>query len=79
MKREELEPKVYYTLTDNWVELAVRFITEDHGIRKLKDAMSREILRELNSAGIGIASGTYEIVGFPEVKVRMVGDAEKRT
>lgn len=77
VKREELEPKVYYTLTDNWVQLAVRFITEDHGIRGLKDAMSRDILREFNSAGIGIASGTYEIVGFPEVKVRVMDGAEK--
>ena len=34
--------------------------------------MSREILAEFARAGISIASGTYEIVGFPEVKVRMV-------
>src|SRR5581483_671395 len=47
LKREDLEPRVYWRLTDNWVELAVRFITEDHGIRHVKDAMSRQILEEL--------------------------------
>jgi small-conductance mechanosensitive channel len=75
VKREELEPCVYFRLTDNWVELAVRFVAEDHGIRKLKDAMSREILDEFDRAKISIASGTYEVVGFPEVKVRLVNGA----
>jgi small-conductance mechanosensitive channel len=72
VKREELEPQVYYTLTDNWVQLTVRFIAEDHGIRNLKNAMSREILTEFDKAGIGIASSTYDIVGLPEVKVRVL-------
>ncbi len=72
VKREDLEPRVYYRLTDNWVELSVRFITEDHGIRNVKDTISREILDEFDHAGISIASGTYDIVGLPEVKVRLV-------
>jgi hypothetical protein len=33
--------------------------------------MSREILAGLEEAGIGIASGTYEIVGLPPVRVVM--------
>lgn len=78
IKREELEPRVFLSLTDNWVEMAVRFVTEDHGIRKLKNDMSREILDRFDAAGIGIASGTYEVVGFPEVKVRLVGDAPRQ-
>lgn len=67
----EARPRVYVRLTDNWVELAVRFLVHEHGIRGVKDAMSRQILSELNAAGIGIASGTYEIVGFPPVQVRL--------
>ena len=61
----ELEPKVYYRLTDNWLELAVRFFTNERGARAVKDAMSREILRAFDEAGIGIASATFEIVGLP--------------
>ncbi len=74
VKREELDPRMFYRLTDNWVEMTVRFVVPDHGIREIKDAMSREILDGLDSAHIGIASGTYEVVGFPEVKVRLVGN-----
>jgi small-conductance mechanosensitive channel len=71
IRRADLEPRVYWRLTDNWLELTVRFITRDSGIRELKDKMTRDILEGLDRAGIGIASGTYEIVGFPEVKVRV--------
>jgi small-conductance mechanosensitive channel len=71
VKRAELEPRVYFRLTDNWVEMSVRFITEEHGIRKLKDAMSREILDGFDRTNIGIASGTYQVVGMPELNVRI--------
>ncbi len=71
IKREELEPHVFFRLTDNWVEMAVRFVTKDHGIRAVKDAMSRQILDGLDAAKIGIASGAYEVVGMPELKVRV--------
>ncbi|HEY0512429.1 MAG TPA: mechanosensitive ion channel domain-containing protein [Thermoanaerobaculia bacterium] len=66
-----LEPKVYYRLTDNWVEMTARFVAKTRGIRELKDAMSREILDGLDAAGIPIASGTYEIVGVPPIKVEI--------
>jgi len=65
-----VEPQVYYRLTDNWLELTLRFVTEVRGVRDVKDAMSREILRELEAAGIGLASATFEIVGVPELRVR---------
>ena len=64
-----LEPRVFYRITDNWLELSVRFVAKEHGVRELKDAMSREILDRLDAAGIGIASATYDIVGLPPVKV----------
>ena len=70
----DLDPTVYYCLTDNWLELTLRFIAPDHGVRRMKDAMSREIIAELDKAKIGIASGTYEIVGLPPVHVRMEGE-----
>lgn len=64
-----LQPRVYYRLTDNWLELTVRFIVRDHGIRGLKDAMSRDILAALDEAGIGLASATFEIVGLPPLRI----------
>ena len=57
-------------MTDNWLELTVRFVAEDHGVRDLKDAMTRDILAALDEAGIGIASATFEIVGLPPLRLQ---------
>ena len=65
----ELEPRVYYRITDNWLELTVRFIITTHQIRGAKDAMSRHMITEFDKAGIGIASATYDIVGFPKLQI----------
>jgi small-conductance mechanosensitive channel len=67
-------PRVYWRLTDNWLEMSVRFVVPDHGVRGIKDAMSREILAGLRAAGIGIASGTYQIVGVPKLQVAISAD-----
>lgn len=63
-----------HRLTDNWLEMTVRFIVTDYGIRDIKSKISRDLLTELDRAGIGIASGTYEVVGMPPIKVQMVPD-----
>ncbi len=73
----DLEPRVYWRLTDNWLELAVRFVAETHGVRTLKDAISREIIAGLDAAKIEIASATYDIVGFPPIEIRR-GPARER-
>jgi hypothetical protein len=73
MKGAGIEPRVYLRITDNWIELSVRFVTHIEGVREVKDAMSREIMREFERAGIEIASGTYEIVGVPPLRVRLEG------
>lgn len=69
--RSELQPKVYVRLTDNWIELTVRFITASYGVRDVKNKMSRRILAAMNEAKIGIASSTYDIVGMPPISVRL--------
>ncbi len=67
----DVQPRVYWRLTSNWVELTVRFLCKDHDVRALKDRMSREIIDNLDKAGIGIGSGTYEIVGLPPIRVQI--------
>ncbi len=66
----DLQRKVYYRLTDNWLELTLRFIAEERGVRDLKDAISRDILRAFDEAGISIASATFEIVGLPPLRLQ---------
>ena len=78
---DDLSPRVFYRLTDNWLELTVRFIVPDHGVRDIKDAVARDVLKEFEAASIELASATYEIVGLPPVRVEQVpaqGDAPHR-
>ncbi|WP_434150392.1 mechanosensitive ion channel family protein [Methylocaldum gracile subsp. desertum] len=69
LKPTEIGPRVYYRLTDNWLELTVRFIVRDRGIREAKDALSRDILQAFEQAGIELASATFEIVGVPPLRI----------
>jgi small-conductance mechanosensitive channel len=66
---DDLTPRVFYRLTDNWLELTVRFIVREHGIREMKDAIARAVLAKFNEAAIEIASATYEIVGVPTLRM----------
>lgn len=76
MEQASTEPRVFMRLTDNWLELTVRFVTRERGVREVKDQMSRDILQALDEAGIGLASATFEIVGLPPVNVAVRnGDA----
>lgn len=78
VKRSEMEPRVFFRITDNWIELAVRFIVEDHGIREVKDRISRDIMDRFDEAGIGIASSTYDVVGMPPLRVQIAQPEEDR-
>lgn len=75
IERAEIEPRVFVRLSDNWIELTVRFLCKTHSIRRLKDQISRDIIDGLDAAGIGIASSTYDIVGFPPVRLEMPSPA----
>ncbi len=63
VKPSDMHPAVFWRLTDNWLELTVRFIAPTHAVRELKDAMTRQIIGALQRAGIRVASTTIEIVG----------------
>lgn len=65
----DIHPRVFLRITSNWVELTVRFLCRTHDIRSVKDHISRDILLGFEEANIGIASGTYEIVGVPPIRI----------
>ncbi len=54
----------------------MRFIVETHGIRGVKDAMSRFILGEMDKAGIGIAATPYEITRVPSLETSVSRNTE---
>jgi hypothetical protein len=56
-----LEPRAYWQLTDNWLEMTVRFVVPEHGIRNIRDQITRTVLREFDAAGIQVASISMEV------------------
>jgi small-conductance mechanosensitive channel len=65
----DVGPEVFYKLTDNWLELSVRFVVPTHGIRRVKSDISRDILAAFEAHGIEVASGTYAVVELPPVRI----------
>lgn len=68
----DLEPRAYLRLTDNWVEMRVRFLVKNFGVRDVKDFVSRRVLERFHAEGIELASTTVELVRVPRVEVREV-------
>jgi small-conductance mechanosensitive channel len=68
LELESLEPRVFYRITDNWLELNLRFLVADHRSRVIRDQIARDILEGFDAAGIGIASTTVDIVAFPPLR-----------
>jgi small-conductance mechanosensitive channel len=62
----EVDPQVYVTLTDNWVELAARFVIPVRRARTIKDQMSRAIRERFDEAGIRVASTTMDVTVAPD-------------
>jgi small-conductance mechanosensitive channel len=69
LKPAEIGPSVYYRLTDNALEMTVRFVVAEHGVRECKNAMSRDLLAGLEEAGIPLAATTLAITAFPALRV----------
>lgn len=65
----EIDPRVFWRIGESWLDLSVRFLSPDHGARDIKDRMTRQIIAQLEKAGIGIASTSYEITGLPPLRV----------
>lgn len=57
----DLEPRVFVRATDNWIELAARFVVPVRTARSAKDEISRQVLEALHAAGITIASATSTV------------------
>jgi len=63
LHRLDFEPRVFYRLTSNWLELTVRFVVNDHGTRAVKDQMARDLLDGFDAAGIVVATAALRIDG----------------
>jgi small-conductance mechanosensitive channel len=66
LKQTTVEPSVYFVMTDNWIEITLRFVVDAQERRKVKAQLNRELLQQFEEEeNITIASATFDIVGFP--------------
>ena len=64
-----ITPTLYRVMTDNWVEMTLRYVVETRERRNVKAELHRELLERFAALpNITIASMTVEIVGFPPIK-----------
>jgi small-conductance mechanosensitive channel len=64
----EIEPRVFWRITEDWLELTLRFLGPDHGIRGIKDQMTREIVAGFERSKITIAAVRQEAVTVPQTQ-----------
>ncbi len=70
LPRKVVEPAVFITLTDNWINFNIRYMTAVRERRMTKNKLSRLILDEIEKSDeIRLASATIDIIGFPEVRL----------
>jgi small-conductance mechanosensitive channel len=58
----EIDPRVFWRITEDWLELTVRFLGPDHGIRGIKDQMTRDILAAFEKRGIAVGATRQQAV-----------------
>jgi small-conductance mechanosensitive channel len=64
-----VEPTPYVVMTDNWIELTLRYVVEARKRRLVKAKLHREVLEHFETeAQITVASDTFVVVGFPTLR-----------
>jgi len=64
-----VEPTLYVVMTDNWIELTLRYAVVPHERRVVASSLHNDILQHFESEeDITIASATFDIVGFPPLE-----------
>ena len=69
LKQTTVEPSIYFVMTDNWIEITLRFVVDAQERRKVKAQLNRELLQQFEEEeNINVASATFDIVGFPALQ-----------
>ncbi|NLO77765.1 MAG: mechanosensitive ion channel [Methanomicrobiales archaeon] len=70
LPKKVTEPAAYVKLTDNWVEVGIRYVTDTRTRRILNDTLTRKILDDVaGTEAYSIASETMEIQGKRAVEL----------
>lgn len=73
LEEARVDPIVSLIANDNWLQFTIRYAVDYRKRRSTKDALFTKILDRIDaSAGkVSIASGTYDLVGMPTVRVEL--------
>lgn len=64
-----VKPMLYTVMTDNWIQMTLRYIVKARERRTVRAQLHRELLQRFEAEpAITVASATFEIVGFPPLK-----------
>ena len=66
LQETSIEPQVYTEMTDNWIEITLRYVVAPNEHRSVKGELHLDLLRHfITETDITVASATFEIVDFP--------------
>ncbi|MGI8510824.1 MAG: mechanosensitive ion channel family protein [Gemmatimonadaceae bacterium] len=73
LEEAKLEPMVTLIATDNWLEFTIRYVVDYRRRRITKDELFTRLLDRIDATEgrVSIASGTYDIVGVPPIRVSL--------
>ena len=64
-----MEPVLFLVMTDNWIEMTLRYVVDAWQRREVKGRLHHELLQHVEAEpDVTVASATLEIVGFRAVK-----------
>lgn len=66
----DVEEKIYTRITDNWIDLRLRYVVDPRKRRLVRHELNEKILGAFGKEkDIRIASATLEIVGLPKIEI----------
>jgi small-conductance mechanosensitive channel len=69
-----VEPLLYIRMTDNWIEMTLRYVVDPRERRTVAGQLHLDLLKSFESEpDITVASATFEIVGFPPLRSEQRG------
>jgi small-conductance mechanosensitive channel len=67
-----VEPALYVIMTDNWIEITLRYVVDARERRTVKAQLHQELLQYFETEPqITVASATFEVVGMPRLGVEL--------
>jgi small-conductance mechanosensitive channel len=66
----DVEDTIYTQITDNWVDMRLRYVVDPRKRRSIKHAINEKLLEAFQQeSDIEIASASFDIVGFPDLTI----------